>query len=181
MQDLLGRLCKRKRLEASVRLLFHRTVVMPRKDAIPFVEEEGLSEIGRWEELEVESSCAGQRSGERLIEMHRHAEAAWFGLNFDAISQALIWIEAECRQLIFGGPALPLLEFGNRIPLRRHGRQAHVAVGGDASLVQNDFEATHFLVPEDLVISVVEQEHGQTVRLQSFFRAHLKSAASSIK
>src|SRR5580658_7997428 len=145
-----------QRLDGSICLFLHGAVRVPRKNSSRrVIQNESLSKVGGRQKFEVESSLAGKRRSERLIQVYGYAEAACLWLDFDPITQTAVGVGAESRQLVLGRSTLALTIVRNWIPLPGRRRQPHISVGGNPLLMQDDFEPAHFLIAEDGVIGIV--------------------------
>ena len=154
-------------LRGSACVFLHRAIGMARENAGARVENEGFSEIGSGQELQVESRFANESGRERLVEVYCDAKAVRFRCDLNVIAEAAIRIRKRGAELIAGERALAILELRNRIPLLWRGRKAYIAVGGDPFAMQNDFDTAHLFVAEDTVIRVVENENAEALGLEA--------------
>jgi hypothetical protein len=72
------------------------------------------------------------------------------------------------------------LKLRNGIPLRGSGREAHIAVGGDTLVVEDDFESTRFLIAEDSMIGIVKEEDAEAVGFEGVLGGELQRGCSGI-
>src|ERR1019366_8686466 len=152
-----------QRLYSPICFFPHGPVGVPWEDTCRVVKDERLSQVGRRQELEVESSLSRERGRQRLVELYGHAEAICLWLYLDAVAQSAVRVGAESGQLVFRRSSLAFFKVRNWIPLRGGRRQAYISIRADPLLMQDNLEPAHLLVAENVMISVVIQQHAQSM------------------
>ncbi len=136
----------------------HRAGGVARESAGHAIGQVTLTEIGRRDKFHVQASLAFQSGGQRLIQQHSHQD--FIALRFG--HHGVFKVVLRVGQLGFHPLAVPndpaLDQLAHTIPLFGGGQQAHIAVGGGAFTVVDDFHTTGFGVEEQAAGWVGERQ-----------------------
>src|SRR5262249_31609609 len=139
---------ERRGLRLAAGVALDGTIRVPREEPGRLVERVALAEIGRGQEIEIETGPARQCRRERTTEVQGDAHALALGGDLEAIAEGQIRVAGIGDQLVGSRTMLARGERWNRIPLLRSGTESDLAVGRDPLAVQDHLDAAELLIAE---------------------------------